>query len=70
MLRLSTETYNNKQVTKALRQNFSGNVPKMDYFGSISQKVAKRWEIAPRPLRLDSMNRECAKNLLPLNSFG
>jgi len=38
MLYLCTETYNNEQVSKFVKQNFSINMSKMDYFGSKSQK--------------------------------
>jgi len=31
MLHLSTEMYNNEQVSKVFRQNFSKNMPKMHY---------------------------------------
>jgi len=42
MLHLSTDTYNNEQLSKVFRQNFSWNMPKMDYFSSKSSKIAKR----------------------------
>jgi len=43
VLHLSTETYNNEQVSKVFKQNFAETCPKMDYFGSKSQKITKRW---------------------------
>jgi len=39
---------------------------KMNYFGSISPKTPNAGSLLP-DARLDSMNKECAKTLLPLN---
>jgi len=39
---------------------------KVDYFGSISSKLPKASGGSLPDLRLDLMNRECAKTLLPL----
>jgi len=43
MLDLSTEMYNNEQVSKVFRQNFSWNMP--------IPKISKSWEVLlPYPL--------------------
>jgi len=58
MLHLSTETYNNGQVSNVLHKIKAEKCLKMDYFGSNS--------------RLDLMTGECTlyKTLLPLNISG
>jgi len=69
MQHLSTETYNNEQVSKVLFR--------------ISAETCLKWiillvnslnlqplEDPPLDPYLDLMTRECAKNLLPLNIFG
>jgi len=43
MLHLSTETYNNEQVSKVLGRISVEICLKIDYFGSKSPKIAKRW---------------------------
>jgi len=44
------ETYNNKQVSKDFRQNFSWlTCLKMDYFGGKSQKSPSAEGSVPRP---------------------
>jgi len=49
MLHLSTETYNNEQVSKVFRQNSYATFLKMDYDGSKSQKISKRWGLCRSP---------------------
>jgi len=55
-LLIKDETYNNKQVSKVFRQNFSWNMPKTGlYFGSKSQKssTAGGFDLRP-PFRLNT----------------
>jgi len=48
MLYLSTETYNNEQVSNVLGRNSAKTFLKMDYFDSKSPKISKRWRLRPR----------------------
>jgi len=54
MLHLSTGTYNNEQVLKVLGRILVETCLKMNYFGSKSPKIVKRWELRPQtPFRLN-----------------
>jgi len=69
MLHFSTETCKNEQVSKVFRQNFSWNMPKTGLFLQYIFPKSLNAGGSPPDSRLDSMNKECAKTLLPLNIF-
>jgi len=53
----------------SLAKRAAWNMPKMDYFGNKFPKSSNA-RGSPSDPRLDSMNGECAKTLLPLNISG
>jgi len=54
MLHLSTETHYNEQFGMFLGRISAETCLKMDYFGSKSPKIAKRWGLHPTsPFRLN-----------------
>jgi len=69
MQHLSSDMYNNEQISKVLFRNSAEICLKMDYFASKSTKFQSLGD-PPPDSRLDLMTRKCAKTLLPLNIFG
>jgi len=68
-LHFSTETYNNEQVSKVFKQNFSRNVPENQLFWYLISPKSPNVGGQPPDPRLDLINREFAKTLLLLNIF-
>jgi len=71
MLHLRTETYNNKKnFRRFLGRILAETCLEMDYLGSKSPKIAKRWGLRPQtplpPCARDFLNGTCIATIVSL----